>query len=29
MDGEEHFTLLANDLEAVERYISENTRAKG
>lgn len=29
MDGEERFTLLANDLEAVERYISENTRAKG
>ncbi|MEP0943633.1 MAG: threonine synthase [Rhizobiaceae bacterium] len=29
MDGEEHFTLLANDLDAVERYISENTRAKG
>ena len=28
MDGEEHFTLLANDLDAVERYISENTRAK-
>jgi threonine synthase len=28
MDGEERFTLLPNDLDAVENYIAENTRAK-
>lgn len=28
MDGKEHFTLMPNDLNAVESYISENTRAK-
>jgi threonine synthase len=28
MDGEEHFTLLPNDLEAVEAYIADNTRSK-
>ncbi|MEP1206651.1 MAG: threonine synthase [Rhizobiaceae bacterium] len=28
MDGEEHFTLMPNDLNAVESFISDNTRAK-
>ncbi len=28
MDGEEHYTLMPNDLNAVESYISSNTRAK-
>ena len=27
MDGEEHFTLMPNDLDVVEDYISKNTRA--
>ena len=28
MDGQERFTLLPNDLDAVETYISNNTRAQ-
>ena len=27
MDGEEHFTLISNDLGEVEAYISDHTRA--